>query len=90
MSTTYYETFVPQGGVITLPPEFDNTEVVVQKKTPPLPKNNDHWTKQKTLEELIQEQGDKTMLDPDSFFGGLSFLWDSQEEMEEFLSRRKE
>jgi hypothetical protein len=90
MSTTYYEIFVPKGGMITLPPEFDDTEVIVRKKPQPLPENNEHWTKKKTLEELRQEQGDKRMLDPDRYFGSLSFLWDSPEEVDEFLMRRKQ
>ncbi|MDR1964866.1 MAG: hypothetical protein LBQ50_13930 [Planctomycetaceae bacterium] len=90
MPALQYETFVPVNGSITLPPEFCNTEIVVRKKTPMLPENNDHWKHQKTLEELRQEQGDKTMTDPDRYFGSLSFLWDSKEEAEEFLRRRKE
>lgn len=90
MSTTYYETFVPKGGTITLPPEFDNADVVVLKKGLPLPENNDHWKHQKTLEELEQEQGCKRFTDPSRVFGTLSFLWDSEEEVEEFLRRRKD
>ncbi|MDR0610941.1 MAG: hypothetical protein LBG58_12575 [Planctomycetaceae bacterium] len=85
-----YETFVPDSGSITLPPEFCGTEVVVIEKTPPLPENNDHWKHQKTLDELAEEQGVGLCTDPNRVFGTLSFLWDSPEEIEEFLRRRKQ
>ncbi|MDR0704696.1 MAG: hypothetical protein LBF88_06860 [Planctomycetaceae bacterium] len=85
-----YETLVPDNGSIILPPEFCGTEIVVMKKTPPLPENNYHLKQQKTLEELTEEQGDKHFTDPNRVFGTLSFLWDSPEEVEEFLQKRKE
>ncbi|MDR2754715.1 MAG: hypothetical protein LBC20_03325 [Planctomycetaceae bacterium] len=85
-----YETFVPDNGSITLPPEFCGTEIVVVKKETLIPENNDHWKHQKTLEELAEEQGDKHFTNPNRVFGTLSFLWSSPEEVEEFLQKRKE
>ncbi|MDR1964865.1 MAG: hypothetical protein LBQ50_13925 [Planctomycetaceae bacterium] len=90
MPTLHYELSVPEGGAVVLPPEFYGSKVVVIKKTPPLPENNDHWKHQKTLEELAEEQGEKRFTDPNRVFGTLSFLWDSKEEVEEFLRKRKE
>jgi hypothetical protein len=89
MSKLRYETFVPDNGSITLPPEFCGTEIVVMKKMP-IPENNNHWKQQKTLKELAEEQGDKHFTDLNRVFGTLSFLWDSPEEVEEFLQKRKQ
>ncbi|MDR1269709.1 MAG: hypothetical protein LBK82_09300 [Planctomycetaceae bacterium] len=85
-----YETFVPDNGSITLPPEFCGTEIIVVKKTTPLPENNEHWKHRKTLEELAEEQGVGPCTDPERLFDSLSFLWESKEEAEEFLRRRKQ
>lgn len=92
MSTLHYELFVPESGRVTLPADFRNSDVIVLKKTPPLPKDNAHWKKQKTLEELRQEQGDKTFTDSARFASAsiISQLFDSPESIEEFLRRRKQ
>jgi len=90
MPTLHYETSVPDDGTIVLPQEFRGSKVIVLKNKPALPENNDHWKNKKSLDEIIQEQGIKPMTDPDRYFGSLSFLWDSKEDVEDFLRRRKE
>lgn len=47
------------------------------------------WRK-KSLDEIAAEQdGYKICTNPDDYFGYLEPLWDSPEELEEFLERRK-
>jgi len=90
----HFYTTVPESGTITLPPEFcgDQVDVIVLKKSVPLPLpgGDDFWRK-KSLDEIVAEQGGpRICTDPDEYFGSLAFLWDSEEEMEMFLEKRKE
>jgi len=91
MSTSqpFYAT-VPESGTITLPPEFRGAEVTiietVPKKTAPM--NDDDF---KSLDEIDAEQGGpKICMNSGDYFGYMSELWNSKEEMEQFLHRRKE
>jgi len=94
MSTTQpFYARVPESGTITLPPEFWTTEVMILETTPKKPKSmesNEFW-QTKSLEEIAAEQGgSKICVSPDAYFGSLAFLWDSEEEIETFLEKRRE
>jgi hypothetical protein len=84
---------VPESGTITLPPEFRTAEVIVREATPkkmsPM-SCNDFW-QTKSLDEIAAEQGGtKVCTNPDEYFGSLAFLWDSEDELETFLKKRKD
>ena len=86
-------TTVSTSGTITLPPEFwgEQVDVTVRRKSPLLPTDRDEFWQNRSLEEIDAEQGGpKICTNPDEYFGFLSELWDSNEEMEEFLRKRKE
>ena len=88
-----FYTTVPSSGTITLPPEFRGTEVMIREAAPkkPLPENDDDFWRKKSLDEIDAEQGGpKICTNPDEYFGSLAFLWDSKEEIEMFLKKRKE
>lgn len=95
MSTQYEFTVPPDGTIpVVLPEELRGQEVEmkIERKSRPvaIPDSESFWRK-KTLEEIDAEQGGpKVCTDPDKYFGFLSDLWDSEEEIEEFLRRRKE
>ena len=93
MTTFSFHTTVPSNGTITLPPEFrgNQVDVIVRKKSVPLPEDDDDFWRKKSLDEIVAEQGGpRICTNPDEYFGFLSDLWDSKEEVEEFLRRRKE
>ena len=84
---------VPESGTITLPPEFRTTEVMILETTPKKPKTTEgsEFWQTKSLDEIAAEQGgQKICTNPDTYFGSLAFLWDSAEEMETFLEKRRE
>ena len=86
-------TTVSESGIITLPPEFrgEQVDVTVRRKSPSLPVNRDEFWQKKSLDEIDAEQGGpKICTNPDEYFGFLSELWSSKEEVEEFLCKRKE
>ena len=91
MSTTQpFYAMVPESGTITLPPEFRTTEVMILETTPKTTEGSEFW-QTKSLDEIAAEQGgSKVCTNPDSYFGSLAFLWDSEEEMETFLEKRRE
>ena len=95
MSTTQiFHTTVPESGTITLPPEFcgNPVNVIMRKKNDTLQPgcDADFW-RLKPLEEIDAEQGGpKICTNPDDYFGWMADFWESKEEMEEFLRRRKE
>ena len=84
---------VPESGTITLPPEFRTTEVMILETTSKMPSSIDRhefWRTQ-SLDEIAAEQGGaKVCTNPNEYFGSLAFLWDSEEEMETFLKKRKD
>ena len=94
MSTMpYFYTTVPESGTITLPEEFrgNQVDITVRRKSGPLPNNSDDFWRKKPLDEIVAEQGGpKICTNPDEYFGFLSELWDSKEEVEEFLLKRKD
>ncbi len=78
---------------IPLPEELrgDDIEVIVMRKSDRLKPgcDADFWRK-KSLDEIAAEQGGpKICTDPNSLWEGFPKLWDTQEELEEFLERRK-
>jgi len=88
-----FYTMVPESGTITLPPEFRASKVMIletpQKKSKPT-ESNEFW-KTQSLDEVVAEQGGpKTCTNPDEYVGSLAFLWDSDEEIETFLKKRKD
>ena len=89
-----FYTTVPSDGKITLPPEFcgNQVEMVVRKKSEQmqLDCDADFW-RMKSLDEIDAEQGGpRICTNPDDYFGWMPDIWESDEEMEEFLRRRKE
>jgi len=89
-----FYTTVPDDGTISLPPEFcgRRVDVIVRRESDALrPGDDDDFWNPKTLDEIDAEQGGpKICTDPDFYFGWMSDFWESKEEMEEFLRRRKE
>jgi hypothetical protein len=92
MTTFHFQTTVLPDGTIPLqlPEALRGIEVEVAlvpavNQSP----NNGHWKTKKTLDQLTLEQGDKRFTNPNRVFGTLSFLWNSPEEVEEFLEQRK-
>jgi len=88
-----FYTTVPESGMITLPPIYRGIEVIVHGTTSekPLPVDREEFWRKKTLDEIVAEQGGpKICTNPEEYFGSLSFLWDSEEEMETFLKKRKD
>jgi len=90
MSVTQpFYTTVPESGTITLPQKFRTTEVMILKT--PNPTNCDEFWKTKSLDEIVVEQGGpKVCTNPDEYVGSLAFLWDSDDEIETFLKKRKD
>ena len=93
-TTQVFHTIVPDDGTITLPSEFrgNRVDVIVCRESDALRPgcDADFWNP-KTLDEIVAEQGGpKICTDPDFYFGWMSDFWESKEEMEEFLRRRKE
>jgi hypothetical protein len=85
----FYTTSVPENGTITLPQKFRATKVMILE-TPSPTDRNEFW-QTKSLDEIVAEQGGpKACTNPDEYFGSLAFLWDSEEEMETFLKKRKD
>ena len=87
-------TTVPESGMIALPPEFcgNQVNVIMHKKSDALQPgcDADFW-RLKPLEEIQAEQGGpRVCTDIDFYFGWAPDIWESEEEMEEFLRRRKE
>jgi len=89
-----FRTTVPSDGTITLPPEFCGSpvEIAMCKKSNLLPPGCvDDFRRMKSLDEIEAEQGGpRVCTDPDLYFGWMADFWESKEEMEEFLRRRKE
>jgi len=91
--TQPFYTTVPESGTITLPPKYRGVEVTIHEtiSKKPLPRDRDEFWRKKSLEEIVAEQGGpKVCTNPDEYFGSLAFLWDSEEEMETFLKKRRE
>jgi len=85
MSTLPYqaEFIVPADGTITLPEPFRGRNVSVISPPNPL----DH----KTLDEIIEEQGGpKICRNVANLSRDFPKIWDTEEELEEFLRKRKE
>lgn len=91
MSTQFEFTVPPDGTIpIVLPEEFRGKAVEINVKSKPISDDKDFWRK-KSLDEIVAEQGGpKVCTDPDKLFGCLAFLWESPEDVEDFLQRRKE
>ena len=93
MSTTQpFCTMVPESGTITLPPEFRGAEVMILETVPKktLPESDDDFWRTKSLDEIVAEQGGpKVCTNPANLWEGFPKLWETQEELEEFLERRK-
>ena len=88
----HFYTTVPESGMITLPPEFRGTEVMIRETAPkkPIPVNRDEFRRKKTLDEIVAEQGGpRICTNPERLFEGFPKLWDTEEELAEFLERRK-
>jgi hypothetical protein len=80
---------VPESGTITLPQKFRTTEVMILE-TPNPTACGEFW-QTKSLDEVDAEQGGpKVCTNPDEYVGSLAFLWDSDEEIEMFLKKRKD
>jgi hypothetical protein len=88
-----FYTTIPESGTITLPPEFRTAEVMILEtplKNPTPIDYSDCW-QTKSLDEIAAEQGGtKNCTNPDEYVGSLAFLWDSDEEIEAFLKKRKD
>ena len=90
--TQPFYTTVPESGTITLPPKYRGVEVTIHETIPkkPLPIDRDEFWRKKSLEEIVAEQGGpKVCTNPASLWERYPKLWDSEEELEEFLERRK-
>ena len=90
--TQPFYTTVPESGTITLPPEYRGAEIMIRETAPKkmLPMDSREFPRRKTLDEIAAEQGGpKICTNPDEYFGFLADFWDSPEEVEEFLRRRK-
>ena len=87
-------TTVSESGIISLPPEFYGEQVdvtVCKKPSSSLSVDRDEFWEKKPLEEIDAEQGGpKICTNPDEYFGFLSEFWGSQDEVEEFLRKRRE
>jgi hypothetical protein len=95
LTTQPFFTTASESGTITLPEELHGKrlKIVVENETPKknteIPSDNDFWHK-KSLDEIDAEQGGpKICTNPDDYFGFLSDIWESKEEVEQFLRRRK-
>jgi len=90
--TQPYFTTVPASGTITLPSRYWDTEVMVLETAlkKPLSVHCDESWRKKSLDEIIARQGGpKICKNPERLWEDFPKLWDSEEELEEFLERRK-
>jgi len=88
----HFYTTVPESGVITLPPQFSGSKVTIHTASPrnPLSVDPDEFWRKKLLDEIVAEQGGpRICTNPESLGEGFPKLWDTVEELEEFLERRK-
>lgn len=99
MSSLHFETTVPADGNITLPQEYRGKDICVhvleeEKQPPSLPKDNspknNPFFRKLSLEEIdAQQGGPKICNDPRKLSEDFPKIWDSKEDIEDFLARRK-